>query len=83
MMNIAYLVVECRPVKDEGYADLNIGDDSYIFHNFDAILNTGDWERNIRDAILVGIDINRTQPDHKYIVMHPASILKLTKAIMQ
>ena len=37
MMNIAYLVVECRPVKDDGYADLNIGDDSYVFHNFDAI----------------------------------------------
>ncbi|MDQ9022827.1 hypothetical protein RFI02_17110 [Acinetobacter sichuanensis] len=31
-MNIAYIVVECRPTTDEeNYADLNIGDDSYVF----------------------------------------------------
>lgn len=31
-MNIAYVVAECRPSTDEdGYADINIGDDSYIF----------------------------------------------------
>lgn len=31
-MEIAYIVAECRPSTDEdNYADINIGDDSYIF----------------------------------------------------
>ena len=46
-MNIAYVVAECRPSTDEdNYADINIGDDSYIFCSIEPIADTGDWQKN-------------------------------------
>ena len=81
-MNIVYVVAECRPSTDEdGYADINIGDDSYIFCSIEPVLNTGNWQKNIEAAILIGIDIERTNPTHKHITLHAESILKLCKSI--
>lgn len=81
-MNIAYVVAECRPSTDEeNYADINIGDDSYVFCSIEPVPNTGDWQKNIEAAILIGIDIERTKPNHKHITLHAESILKLCKGI--
>ncbi|WP_104483701.1 hypothetical protein [Acinetobacter indicus] len=81
-MNIAYVVAECRPSTDEeNYADINIGDESYVFCSIEPVIDTGDWQENIRAAILIGIDIERTNPNHKHITLHAESILKLCKGI--
>lgn len=81
-MKIAYVVAECRPSTDEdNYADINIGDDSYIFCSIEPILDTGNWKKNIEAAILIGIDIERTNPSHKHITLHAESILKLCRSI--
>lgn len=81
-MNIAYIVVECRPITDEeNYADLNIGDDSYVFCSIEPIMNSGNWQKNSEAAILIGIDIERTKPTHKHITLHAESVLKLCKGI--
>lgn len=81
-MEIAYIVAECRPSTDEdNYADMNIGDESYIFCSIEPVMDTGDWQENIQAAILIGIDIERTRPAHKHITLHAESILKLCKGI--
>lgn len=81
-MNIAYIVAELRPSTDEdNYADMNIGDDGYIFCSIEPIQDTGDWKKNIGQAILIGMDIERTNPQHKHITLHAESILKLVKGI--
>lgn len=81
-MNIAYVVAECRPSTDEeNYADINIGDDSYVFCSIEPVLDTGDWQKNIEAAILIAIDIERTKPNHRHITLHAESILKLCKGI--
>lgn len=81
-MDIAYIVVECRPsTNEENYADINIGDDSYVFCAIEPIMDTGDWHKNIEAAILIGIDIERTKPNHKHITLHAKSILKLANGI--
>lgn len=81
-MNIAYIVAELRPSTDEdNYADMNIGDDGYIFCSIEPIQDTGDWKTNIGQAILIGMDIERTNPQHKHITLHAESILKLVKGI--
>lgn len=81
-MNIAYVVAECRPSTDEeNYADINIGDDSYVFCSIEPVSDTGDWQKNIEAAILIGIDIERTKPNHRHITLHAESILKLCKGI--
>ncbi len=81
-MEIAYIVAECRPSTDEdNYADINIGDDSYIFCSIEPVMDTGNWQKNIQAAILIGIDIERTKPNHRHITLHAESILKLCKGI--
>lgn len=81
-MEIAYIVAECRPsTEEDNYADINIGDDSYIFCAIDPVMDTGNWQKNIQAAILIGIDIERTRPEHKHITLHAESILKLCKGI--
>lgn len=81
-MEIAYIVAECRlSTNEDDYADINIGDDSYIFCSIEPIADTGDWQKNIEAAILIGIDIERTRPEHKHITLHAESILKLCKSI--
>ena len=81
-MNIAYVVVELRPSTDEeNYADINIGDDSYVFCSIEPIMDMGNWQKNIEAAILIGEDIERTKPDHRHITLHAESILKLCKGI--
>ncbi|HHP4508133.1 hypothetical protein EHF38_06940 [Acinetobacter baumannii] len=81
-MEIAYIVAECRPSTDEdNYADINIDDDSYIFCSIEPVMDTGNWQKNIQAAILIGIDIERTRPEHKHITLHAESILKLCKGI--
>ena len=81
-MNIAYVVVELRQSTDEeNYADMNIGDESYVFCSIEPVANTGDWQKNIQAAILIGIDIERTKPNHRHITLHAESILKLCKGI--
>ncbi|MFP0926372.1 hypothetical protein [Acinetobacter baumannii] len=78
----AYIVVECRPsTEEDGYADINIGDDSYIFCSIEPVIDTGNWQKNIQAAILIGIDIERTRPEHKHITLHAESILKLCRGI--
>lgn len=82
IMDIAYIVAELRPSTDEeNYADINIGDDSYVFCSIEPIQNTGDWQKNIQQAILIGMDIERANPQHKHITLHAESILKLCKGI--
>lgn len=81
-MEIAYIVAECRPSTDEdNYADINIDDDSYIFCSIEPVMDTGNWQKNIQAAILIGIDIERTRPEHKHITLHAESILKLCRGI--
>lgn len=81
-MEIAYIVAECRPSTDEdNYADINIGDDSYIFCSIEPVIDTGNWQKNIQAAMLIAIDIERTRPEHKHITLHAESILKLCKGI--
>ena len=81
-MNIAYVVVECRPSTDEdNYADINIGDDSYVFCSIEPVLDTGDWQKNIEAAILIGIDIERTKPNHKHLTLHAESVSKLCRGM--
>ena len=70
-----YIVVECRPSTDEdGYADIVIHNDTYIFESVELA-------ENLQAAILIAIDIERTKPDHRHISLHAESILKLCKGI--
>ncbi|MDO7392131.1 hypothetical protein Q5X44_17580 [Acinetobacter baumannii] len=71
----AYIVVECRPsTEEDGYADIVIHNDTYIFESVEPT-------ENLRAAILIGIDIERTRPEHKHITLHAESILKLCRGI--
>lgn len=70
-----YIVVECRPsTGEDGYADIVIHNDTYIFESVDPA-------ENLRAAILIAIDIERTKPSHRHITLHAESILKLCKGI--
>lgn len=70
-----YVVAECRPSTDEdGYADIVIDNDTYIFQNIEPA-------ENLQTAILITVDIERTKPEHKHITLHAESILKLCKGI--
>ena len=70
-----YIVVECRPsTEEDGYADIVIHNDTYIFENVELA-------ENLQAAILIAIDIERTKPDHRHISLHAESILKLCKGI--
>lgn len=74
-MDIQYVVAECRPSVDEdGYADIVINDETYIFTSIEPV-------ESINEAILLTIDINRTNKNHKHIVLHHESLLKLCKGI--
>ncbi|HAV4638232.1 TPA: hypothetical protein JIU39_07360 [Acinetobacter baumannii] len=74
-MNIQYVVAECRPSTDEdGYADIVIHNDTYIFESVEPA-------ENLRAAMLIAIDIERTRPEHKHITLHAESILKLCRGI--
>ncbi|HAM67299.1 MAG TPA: hypothetical protein DCP65_16025 [Acinetobacter nosocomialis] len=71
----AYIVVECRPsTEEDGYADIVIHNDTYIFESVEPT-------ENLRAAILIAIDIERTRPEHKHITLHAESILKLCRGI--
>lgn len=70
-----YIVVECRlSTEEDGYADIVIQDDTYIFESVEPA-------ENMRIAMLIAIDIERTKPEHKHIILHAESILKLCKSI--
>ncbi len=70
-----YIVVECRPsTEEDGYADIVIHNDTYIFESVELA-------ENLQAAILIAIDIERTKPDHRHISLHAESILKLCKGI--
>ncbi|MFW1645329.1 hypothetical protein [Acinetobacter guillouiae] len=74
-MNIAYVVAECRPSSEEdGYADIVFDDQTYIFESVEPA-------ENIQDAMLITIDIERARPNHKSIVLHHQSLLKLIEGI--
>ncbi|WP_462184892.1 hypothetical protein [Acinetobacter baumannii] len=71
----AYIVVERRPsTEEDGYADIVIHNDTYIFESVEPA-------ENLRAAMLIAIDIERTRPEHKHITLHAESILKLCKGI--
>jgi hypothetical protein len=71
----AYIVVECRPsTEEDGYADIVIHNDTYIFESVEPA-------ENLRAAMLIAIDIERTRPEHKHITLHAESILKLCRGI--
>lgn len=71
----AYIVVECRPsTEEDGYADIVIHNDTYIFESVEPV-------ENLRAAMLIAIDIERTKPNHRHITLHAESILKLCKGI--
>lgn len=56
----AYIVVECRPsTEEDGYADIVIHNDTYIFESVEPA-------ENLRAAMLIAIDIERTKPNHKH-----------------
>ena len=64
-------MVECRPsTEEDGYADIVIHNDTYIFESVELA-------ENLQAAILIAIDIERTKPDHRHISLHAESILKL------
>lgn len=70
-----YIVVECRPsTEEDGYADIVIHNDTYIFESVELA-------ENLQAAILIAIDIERTKPDPRHISLHAESILKLVKEI--
>lgn len=74
-MDIQYVVAECRPSVDEdGYADMVINDETYIFTSIEPV-------ESIKEAILLTIDINRTNKNHKHIVLHHESLQKLLDSI--
>ncbi|MDR9533174.1 hypothetical protein RJC76_12155 [Acinetobacter nosocomialis] len=74
-MNIQYVVAECRPsTEEDGYADIVIHNDTYIFESVEPA-------ENLRAAMLIAIDIERTRPEHKHITLHAESILKLCRGI--
>lgn len=74
-MNIQYVVAECRPSKEEdGYADIVLNDETYIFTSVEPV-------EDIKQAILLTIDINRAKPEHKHIVLHHESLKKLIDGI--
>ena len=71
----AYIVVECRPsTEEDGYVDIVIHNDTYIFESVEPT-------ENLRAAMLIAIDIERTRPEHKHITLHAESILKLCRGI--
>ena len=81
-MTIVYVVAECHPSTDQDeYADIAIGDDSYIFCAIEPVADIGDWQQNISNALLIGIDIERTRPDHKHITLHADSLMKLLRGL--
>lgn len=81
-MSIVYVVAECRPsTNEDDYADIAIGDESYIFCAIEPVADTGDWQKNIQNALLIGIDIERSKPEHKHITLHAGSLLKLLKSL--
>lgn len=70
-----YIVVECRPsIEEDGYADIVIHNDTYIFESIEPA-------ENLRAAMLIAIDIERTKPNHRHIALHAESISKLCKGI--
>jgi hypothetical protein len=74
-MNVAYVVAECRPSTDkEGYADIVFDDQTYIFENVEAA-------ENLKSAILITIDIERTKPKNKALILHEESLLKLLDSL--
>ena len=69
------IVVECRPsTGEDGYADIVIHNDTYIFESVDPA-------ENLRAAMLIAIDIERTKPNHRHITLHAESISKLCRGI--
>lgn len=81
-MAIAYVVAECRPSTDQDeFADIAIGDDSYVFCAIEPVANTGDWQQNISNALLIAMDIERTKPEHKHITLHAGSLMKLLQGL--
>lgn len=72
---VQYVVAECRPCSDtDDYADICIGDNTYIFANVEPA-------EDIEAAMLITIDIERINPSHRYITLHAGSILKLCRGI--
>lgn len=74
-MNIQYVVAECRlSTSEDGYADIVFDDETYIFESIEPV-------EDLKQAILLTIDINRSNPKNKHIVLHHESLLKLCNAI--
>ena len=70
-----YIVVECRPsTEEDGYADIVIHNDTYIFESVDL----GGSRRTTK---IIAIDIERTKPNHRHITLHAESISKLCRGI--
>ena len=73
--SIAYVIAECRPCTDQDeYASIAIGDDNFIFTQIEPA-------ETIKAAMEIAIDIERTQPSHKYIVLHHQSLIQLIDGI--
>lgn len=71
----AYLVVELRPcTNDDQYTDIVMSDEHYIIHRLDAC-------KDLETAMYATIDIDRTQVEHKHIVLHHESLAKLLHGI--
>lgn len=73
-MKIQYVVAECQPCEEEGYADIVINDQAYFFKCVEPA-------EDINAAMLITIDIERSNSSHKAIVLHHESILKLCHGI--
>lgn len=71
----AYIVAELRPCTDaEEYTDIVVNDEHYIIHRLDAC-------KDLNTAMYTAIDIERTESDHKHIVLHHESLAKLLHGI--
>lgn len=74
-MNPQYVVAECRPCEEnDEYADLTIDDVTYIFEAVEPA-------EDIKSAILITLDIERSRPANKHVVLHHESLLKLINGI--
>lgn len=68
---IPFVIATCRPFTDQDEStDICIGHEVYIFEAVEPV-------KSLEAAKLIAMDIDRTKPDHTYIVLHMQSMSDL------
>lgn len=66
-----YIIAECRPFTDaDESTDICIGHEVYVFEAVEPV-------ESLEAAKRIAMDIDRTKPDHTYIVLHMQSMSDL------